>query len=243
MMRTVGALFLASLIGGVFFADAQEKTDKPEIKGGIEGKVKKVDLDKGTLTITVSGKERTFTITEDTTMVGPRGGLVRKRLKDPRFHEGLDITVVATGNTAKELHLGYDRKAANDKDEGPKSSSKASSATTKKDTKTAAKTTTKSATAKNDDEADDEEEFPGKVKSVDATKRLLVITLLNGKDRSFLLSKDVKILVKGTASKKGLLDPTLKAGIPVSVVTEAGGRKVKEVKVAPAPAAKGKKAS
>ena len=69
-----------------------------------------------------------------------------------------------------------------------------------------------------------------------------MITLLNGKDRSYLLSKDVKILVKGTASKQGLQNPMLKPGIPVAIITEAGGRKVKEVKVAPTPAAKGKKA-
>jgi hypothetical protein len=92
------------------------------------------------------------------------------------------------------------------------------------------------------DEDDEDEEFPGKVKSVDPTKRLLVVTLLNGKDRSYLLSKEVKILVKGTASKRGLQDPVLKPGIPVVVVTEPGGRKVKEVKVAPIPAVKGKKA-
>jgi hypothetical protein len=45
----------------------------------------------------------------------------------------------------------------------------------------------------------DGEEFPGKVKSADPGRRLLVITLLNGKDRSFLLSKDVKISVSGPA--------------------------------------------
>jgi hypothetical protein len=71
---------------------------------------------------------------------------------------------------------------------------------------------------------------------------MLVITLLNGKDHSFMIAKDVKILVKGKASSKGLEDPALKAGIPVHVVTDPEGRKVKEVKVAPAPAAKGKKA-
>ena len=83
MMRHVSALFLAALIGtaGLFSAGAQEtkKSDKPEIKGGIEGTVKKVDGDKKTLTIIVNGKERTFTVTDDTTIVGPRGGLVRRR--------------------------------------------------------------------------------------------------------------------------------------------------------------------
>src|SRR5262245_54945704 len=114
MARALGILVLGAAIGaaGLLPAGAQEtkKADKSEIKGGIEGKVKKVDVDKEILTITVDGKERTFTVTEDTTIVGPQGGTVRRRLKDPRFHEGLEITVVADGKTAKELHLGYDRK-------------------------------------------------------------------------------------------------------------------------------------
>lgn len=258
MMRSVSALLLAALIGtaGLFSADAQEtkKPDKPEIKGGIEGNVKKVDVDKETLTITVNGKDRTFTITDDTTIVGPRGGLVRRRLRDPRFHSGLEITVVPAGNTAKEVHLGYDRKDAEEKESEPKPAAKANTASSKakskdasadiakKDSKTVAKTASKSGSSKKDEDEDDDEEFPGKVKSVDPARRMLVITLLNGKDRSCLLSKDVKILIKGTASKRGLQDPMLKPGIPVTVITEAGGRKVKEVKVAPAPAAKGKKA-
>jgi hypothetical protein len=259
MTRTVSALFLGALIGaaGVFSADAQEtkRFDKPDIKGGIEGKVKAVDLDKQTLVVTVNGRDRTFTITDDTTMVGPRGGLVRRRLRDPRFHEGLEIIVVPDRNTAKELHLGSDRRAAQEKENEPKPSTRGTAGPTKdkskdtsadtakkKDSKTA-KTTPKSATGtKDEDEDDEDEEFPGKVKSLDPTKRVLVITLLNGKDRSYLLSKDVKILVKGTASKQGLQDPMLKPGIPVTVVTEPGGRKVKEVKVAPAAATKGKKA-
>ena len=74
----------------------------------IEGKVKKVDHEKSTLTITTDdGKERTFEITDDTTMVGPRGGLVRRGLKDPRFHEGMGLTIVAKGTTATEVHLGF----------------------------------------------------------------------------------------------------------------------------------------
>jgi hypothetical protein len=259
MMRGVSALFLAALIGtaGLFSAKAQEtkKSDKPEIKGGIEGEVKKVDADKEILTITVNGRERTFTITDDTTIVGPRGGLVRRRLKDRRFHEGLEITVVADGKTAKELHLGYDRKDDDEKDSKAKPAAKGTAAppgdkgkdtaanTAKKDSKTAAKATPKTGAGKKDEDEDDEdEEFPGKVKNVDPEKRLLVITLLNGKDRSYFLSKDVKILVKGTASKQWLQDPMLKTGVPVTVITEPGGRKVKEVKVAPAPAAKGRKA-
>ena len=128
MMRALGALMLGAAIGaaGLFPAEAQEtkKADKAEIKGGIEGKVKKVDVDKDILTITVDGRDRTFTITDDTTIVGPRGGLVRRRLKDPRFHPGLEIIVVPEGKAAKEIHLGYDRKDSEETASESKSSTK-----------------------------------------------------------------------------------------------------------------------
>jgi hypothetical protein len=246
MMRALGILMLSAAMGAAGLLPA-EADDKPEIKGGIEGKVEKVDVDKETLTITVNGKDRTFTVTDDTTIVGPRGGLVRRRLKDPRFHPGLEITVVAEGKAAKELHLGIDRKGSEEAVAEPKSPTKAApkqergnvvpGETGKKtETKTPAKTVTKGEAPKKDDDEDDDQEFPGKIKSVDPSKRMLVITLLNGKDRSFLLSKEVKIIVKGKPSKEGLQNSMIKPGIPITVITDEGGRKVKEVEVAPAPA-------
>jgi hypothetical protein len=81
------------------------------------------------------------------------------------------------------------------------------------------------------------------VKSYDANRRLLVVSLLNGKSRSFLLSHDVKVLVRGTPSKQGLSDPALKADVPVTVLVEPGGRRVRELHVGPAPAARSKKAA
>jgi hypothetical protein len=204
-----------------------KKTTPTPIKGGIEGKVKKVDPDKMTVTITTSdGKERTFTVSDDTTMVGPRGGLVKRGLKDPRFHEGMEVTVVASGTKATEVHLGFDRRASGAAGE---QAGKA----------TEAKPVTPGAAAKGKEGAKEgageDKEYPGKVKSVDPGKHVLVISLLNGQDRSFMIAKDVKMSVKGTASQKGLEDPALKAGTPITVVTDAGGRKVKEVKVAPPP--------
>src|SRR5262249_3545417 len=106
------------------------------------------------------------------------GGVVRRRLKDPRFHPGLAITVVASGGTAKELHLGYDRKDTDEK-------TATSKAATKEGTKARAQAPD-----------DDEDEFPGKVKSVDPTKRILVVTLVNGSDRSFILARDVAVLIR-----------------------------------------------
>ena len=95
-----------------------------------------------------------------------------------------------------------------------------------------------------EEEGDDEDdEIPGKVKSFDPARRILVVALLNGKNRSFLLANDVKVVVKGTPSKQGLKDSALKDGAVISVLVEAGGRRVKELHIAPAPAARSKKAA
>jgi hypothetical protein len=89
---------------------------------------------------------------------------------------------------------------------------------------------------------DDDNEIPGTLKSFDGRRRVLVVTLLNGKDRSFILPRDVKVVVQGSASKRGLGDPALKAGASIEVVTDEGGHKVTELKITPALAQR-KKAS
>jgi hypothetical protein len=246
---------------GLMSAAAQEakKSERPEIPGGIEGQVKSVDPEKHTLAITTpGGRVRTFTVTEETTMLGPRGGRVRHRLRDRRFHEGMDITVVADGSTAKELHLGFSRRGHADAANHPKSSPRPGIAATEErrertpaDTartggsratgKPAADVGTKAAV--HEEEEDEDDEIPGRVKSYDATRRLLVVSLLNGKSRSFLLSHDVKVIVRGTPSKQGLSDPALKVDVPVTVLVEAGGRRVRELHVGPPQAARGKRAA
>jgi hypothetical protein len=244
MVRTIGLFALGAAIGGIALLSvtAQEKTEKHEIKGGIEGKVKRVDADGNKLTITTTqGRERTFTVDDDTMMVGPRGGKVRKHLKDPRFHEGFPLTVVAEGNTATEVHLGFAHEADTDshaKSESRDSGTKTKTAETQNPPKKAstgtgdaAKTSSRAKEAKKLEEEDDEEELPGVIKSYDHDKRVLVVTLLNGKTRSFLLAKSVPVNVHGTVSKRGLEDPELKVGAAITVVTDEGGKKVKELKV------------
>ena len=176
---------------------------------------------------------------------------MHKRLKDPRFHSGLAIVVVANGKAAAQLHLGYDRKAR----KGTTAAGTSSSETPSTDTTPAPNTRTsrfrglidsaKTPAPKSDkkEAEEDDNEFPGKVKSVDLAKHMLVITLLNGKDRSFLLPGDVKVTVNGHASRRGLSDAALKVGNSLTVVTETGGRKVKEVKVRLATRSRLKKAS
>jgi hypothetical protein len=242
MWRARTAIVLGTVACVAALLAAGANAQKNEIAGGIEGKVKKVDVDSKTLTITTAqGRERTFTITDETIMLGPRGGKVRRRLRDPRFHEGLAVTVVAEKNTASEVHLGYDREERDaDKigktDEGqprrkvtrPPDTEKRGDQTSRKQD-TASGSRSKAAGKTEHDEEDNE--VPGKVKRFDVTRRILVVTLLNGKDRSFVLSKDVPVLVKGKASKQGLEDPALKAGAPIEVLTDEGGHKVKELKI------------
>jgi hypothetical protein len=262
MWRTITAVVLGVAIGSAGLLAVSADDSKTEIKGGIEGKVKRVDVEAKTLTITTTqGRERTFTITDDTTMVGPRGGKVRRRLHDPRFQDGMPLTIVADGTKATEIHLGYDRDSSDTKDShaqapargtdkpGKDADTEPSGKTTKGDQTTKnqpasspSKTATKSKPAAKVEDADEDNEIPGKVKSFDATRRVLVVTLLNGKDRSFILSRDVKVLVKGAESKHGLEDPALKNGAAIDVVTDEGGRKVKELKIVPASQLKPKKA-
>jgi hypothetical protein len=269
MLRTIMAVGLGLCICVTAAVALALDDQKSQIHGGIEGKIKKVDVDGMTLTLTTEqGRERTFKITQETTMLGPRGGKVRRRLKDPRFHEGLAVTVVADGNTATELHLGYDREESGQTAEHARttkapttergktgaveSPTKVTGKTPPTDTEPArvptkrygaglekAAAKAKSAAAKAEDE---DNEVPGKVKRFDSTRHLLVITLVNGQDRSFLLSKNVKVFVKDSESRRGLEDPALKAGASIEVVTDEGGHKVKELKIVPASEVRRKRA-
>jgi outer membrane lipoprotein-sorting protein len=218
MSKRVLKTLLMAIAVAAFASLAAQAADG---KGGIEGKVAKVDAAKGSVTITAAGGEQTFTVTATTQIVGPRGGLVRRRLHDPRFHAGLPITVVANGTTATELLLGVDRKAA--KTTGAKDA--------KSQTSGFRGDNTGKADGKSDEEADDDNDFPGKIKSVDADKNLIVVTLLNGKDRSFMVGSEAKLTIGRRVSQKGLSDPALRPGARLTIVTDEGGRKVKEVKV------------
>jgi hypothetical protein len=261
-----GVLCSAVLLTVGLLSNRTAQAKDPEIKDGIPGTVVKVDVNQGTVTIAEKGsRERAYSITSETVIVGPRGGIVRRRLKDPRFHSGLPITVVANGSSAVELHLGYDRKARettgatsrsvssprSSSDNTPPSTTSTSDAgtSTPPSNPTPSTSTTRTSrfrgfgeskrvtgkdAAKSEEEEDEDNEFPGKVKTVDPDKRVLVITLVNGKDRSFLLSHDVKVTVNNRMSRRGLSDAALQPGVALTVITEPGGRKVKEVNVSTA---------
>jgi hypothetical protein len=69
-------------------------------------------------------------------------------------------------------------------------------------------------------------EFAGRVRRYDKTKRVLVVRLASGDERSFLLLKNTKVLVRGAESEKGIQDAALRAGATVRVLTWYRGRKV-----------------
>jgi hypothetical protein len=160
-------------------------------------------------------------VSKETVMVGPRGGHIRRHLKDPRFHEGFPITVVARGGDAAELHLGYA------KDAKTGSLSKESAKSLKTRLKAAKKI-----------EEEDDVDLLGHVKSFDSAKRVLVVSLVNGKSKSFFLSKETPVKVKGAVSRRGIQDPALTTGAAIIVVTDADMRKVKEVRISQAKAKK-----
>jgi hypothetical protein len=249
MLRALKGVCAVAVIWTVAAAGADEPKAAHQIKDGIAGKVRSVDPDKDSLTVVLeNGRTQTFTITDETTMLGPRGGKVRRRLKDPRFHEGFPVVVVASGGTATEVHLGY----AKDATEGHDATKRTDTGRAEQPRKTARPADTeptkteptteptprsrigaKARPAAREAEQDEDNEVPGRIKRVDPERRILVITLVNGKDRSFLLAKDTKIMVRGAASQHGLEDPALKTGAHIEVITDEGGHKVKEVKVLP----------
>jgi hypothetical protein len=160
----------------------------------------------------------------------------------------MELTIVASGSTAKEVHLGYSRRSGDTAKEGGVVSGKAakSKAPPLGGAVTAPATTAKVPTKKGDvaattpaaaEEEDEDDELPGTVKSYNADRRLLVVTLLNGTNRSFFLSRDLKVVVGRAVSKQGVADSALKEGAKVTVFLEEGGRRVKELHVTPAPAA------
>ena len=242
---------------GLSSTTAQEakKPEKPQIPGGIEGHVKSVDHEKETLSIMASnGKERTFKVTEETMMIGPARRQSSPSFERQKISRGHGTDGGGRGNSATEIHLGFSRRNAGDAAEAKPvakgSSSGARSGIDQQTTSAIAKKLDSSKTGKLgtaakavEDGDDEDDEIPGKLKSFDATRRLLVISLLNGKSRSFLLANNVKVVVKGTPSKEGLKDTALKEGAVISVFVEAGGRRVREVHVTPLPAARSKKAA
>jgi hypothetical protein len=68
------------------------------------GQVKKLDLDRMTLTVTVGGKDRDLALTEDTQVLGARGKDLKERLEG--FKEGAEIFFKPGRRDGKEVAVG-----------------------------------------------------------------------------------------------------------------------------------------
>jgi Cu/Ag efflux protein CusF len=73
--------------------------------GGIEkGKVKKIDLDRMTVTLTQDGKEREFVLTEDTRVLSGEGKTVKERFKN--IKEGIEVQFKPGRKDGKDVLAG-----------------------------------------------------------------------------------------------------------------------------------------
>jgi hypothetical protein len=74
-----------------------------QIRGGLKGKIKKVDTDQHTVTVTIGDKDREFQITDATKLLGPSGKDLKGGLESPRLKEGAEVTVLAVKKGGKEV--------------------------------------------------------------------------------------------------------------------------------------------
>ena len=84
MLRTFG-LAVASILILCVVAVAAEKTEK--------GKIKKVDADKNTITVTIGDKDKTLDIGKDVKFVDAKGENLKEGIKSPALKEGTEVEV------------------------------------------------------------------------------------------------------------------------------------------------------
>jgi Cu/Ag efflux protein CusF len=70
------------------------------------GKIKKVDADKGVVTITVDGKDQDFVVTDDTRLVDSGNKDLAQRLRDKAFKEGAEVAFKAEERGGKQVLFG-----------------------------------------------------------------------------------------------------------------------------------------
>lgn len=100
---------------------------KKEIKGGIHATVNKVDVAKKSFTATTEdGKVLLLAVTDETKIIGPRGGQSDDGIEDDRFVADAEVIIVLApgGKSAAEVHLPYrkrtPREEPKDKNAKPK---------------------------------------------------------------------------------------------------------------------------
>jgi hypothetical protein len=120
MLRTLFCALLGLvLLAGTTLAQAPKTRKEPakaDAKDGklVVAKVKSVDVGKGTITATTAnGKVIMVSVAKTTKILGPRGGVSTKGLKDDRLAPGSEIKLLlgADGKSATEIRLGVRKKA------------------------------------------------------------------------------------------------------------------------------------
>jgi hypothetical protein len=113
--RTVGVLAIAATLALLAAVSArqkdkdtaQPKVSKPAATTEFTAKLVKVDVARSILTVDDASKNRDFSVTEQTKILGPRGAPNKARLKDERFAPGgeLKLTTAADGKKLVQIQL------------------------------------------------------------------------------------------------------------------------------------------
>jgi hypothetical protein len=98
MLRSFACAAFALVLSAVVVLAAEYKN----------AKVKSVDTDKNTITVTIDDKDKTFKIAKDDFKVmrgekEMKGGLKAKAFSDKNIEKGLTVTLITDGEGAKEV--------------------------------------------------------------------------------------------------------------------------------------------
>jgi hypothetical protein len=104
---------VAAVVGVVFLAGVL-----PAQEGIRRGKIKKIDLDRMVLTLTVGGKDRDFGLTEKTQVLGAAGKDLKERLRG--FKEGAEVLFKAGRQGGQDVVLGLKLAGAGGAEAPPK---------------------------------------------------------------------------------------------------------------------------
>jgi Cu/Ag efflux protein CusF len=85
MLRTFALALASVLVLSVGLVMAAEKSEK--------GKIKKVDADKNTITVTIGDKDKTFEIGKDVKFVDAKGESLKDGIKNTALKEGTEVEV------------------------------------------------------------------------------------------------------------------------------------------------------
>src|SRR5262245_52206052 len=92
LRKLVAALFALMICAGVSLADE------------IKGKVKEVNTEKNTLTVTVGDKDQTFTLNDDTQVLNPKGNAVKDKAKSLKgLKPDTEVTITSEKKDGKNV--------------------------------------------------------------------------------------------------------------------------------------------